>query len=186
MKDCETHRRLWRLARCARRRRSASVQAIGFHSAAGMIRQATTTTTCAHSFSRRRHSTRQSRCSARRSPRSMSRPIGRLRTWWFGYAMCTRPVNRFVSRLACSTSRTATGTNILHQWRSESATACASSSMMRLGIPGRPQGEARDIDGLLADDLAASGEGNAVDFRWHSRSATAPAAGHGRAALAIP
>ena len=28
----------------------------------------------------------------------MSRATGRLRTWWFGYAMCTRPVNRFVSR----------------------------------------------------------------------------------------
>ena len=87
--------------------------------------------------------------------------------------------------LACSTSRIATGTNILHSWRSESATACASSSMMRLGIPGRPQGEARDIDGLLADDWPLPEKATMLIFAGISICRT-PAAGHGRAALAIP
>ena len=96
---------------CARRRPSANVQATGFHSVVGAIRQATSKkTTCARWFSRRRHSTRRSRSSARRSSRSMSRPTGRLRTWRFGYAMCTRPVNRCVSAMAYSTSLIATDT----------------------------------------------------------------------------
>ena len=54
----------------------------------------------------------------------------------------------------------------------------------RLGIPGRPQGEARPVHGLLADDLAESGEGDAADFWWHAGSAGAPAPGHRRAAVA--
>ena len=85
---------------------------------------------CARWFSRRRRSMRRSRSWARRSSRSMSRPTGRWRTWWFGCAMCIRPVNCCASALACSTSRIATDTKNPNRWRRESATACASSSTM--------------------------------------------------------
>ena len=62
-------------------------------------------------FSRRRHSMSRSRSLALRSSRSMSRPTGRLRIWSFGYATCTRPVNRCVSAMVCSTSLIARATN---------------------------------------------------------------------------
>ena len=47
----------------------------------------------------------------------------------------------------------------------------------RLGVSGRPPGEACAIHGLLADDLALSGEGDAADFWRHARSAGTPARG---------
>ena len=43
----------------------------------------------------------------------------------------------------------------------------------RLGVPSRPQGEARGIHGLLADDLAFSRAGDAADFWRRTRSAAA-------------
>ena len=61
----------------------------------------------------------------------MSRPTGQLRIWSFGYAMCTRPVNRCVSAMACSTSLIARATNSPPCWRQVSVTACASSSTMQ-------------------------------------------------------
>src|SRR5262249_15565422 len=47
-----------------------------------------------------------------------------------------------------------------------------------------PPGETGDIDGLLADDLALSGESDAADFWRHARSAGPPAVGRRRAAVA--
>ena len=106
-------------------------------------------------FSRHRHSIRRSSCSARRSSRSMSRPTGRLRTWRFGYAMCTRRANCCVSAYGVL--------NLTHRDGHEKPALMADRRTLPgaypaqrcgLGIPGRPQGEARVIDGLLADDLA--------------------------------
>jgi predicted acyl esterase len=97
----------------------------------GTIRQVTKAkTTCGLWFSRRRRSMRRSSSWARRSSRSMSHPTGRRQIWWFGYAMCIRPGNRCASALACSTSRAATDMKNPNCWRSENATACASSSTM--------------------------------------------------------
>ena len=121
-----------------------------------------------------------------RSSRSMSRPTGRLRIWWFGYAMCTRPVNRCVSALACSTSRIATDTNSPRLLATGRALPGAHPAQRcGLGVPSRPQGEACDIHGLLADDLASPEKATRADFWRHARSAGTLAQRRRRAALAI-
>ena len=52
-------------------------------------------------------------------------------------------------------------------------------------FPARPQGEACDIDGLLADGLAQSGDGDCVDLCRHARSAATPAQRRRRKTLAF-
>src|SRR5260370_11289431 len=103
MRGCEGHWHLLRLAPCAPRRQLVSVRENGFRSVVHTIRLLISgKTTRARSPSRRRLSIGRSRSSARRSLRSTSPPTGRLRTWWFGYAMCTSPVNRCASAMAHS------------------------------------------------------------------------------------
>ena len=55
----------------------------------------------------------------------------------------------------------------------------------RLGISSRPQSEARNIHGLLADDLAQSGDRDAADICRHARPAATRAQRRRRRALAF-
>src|SRR5262249_43856965 len=57
-----------------------------------------------------------------------------------------------------------------------------SAQRCRLGVPARAQDKARDLHGVLADDLAFARAGDLADFGWHARAAGPPAASHRRAA----
>jgi putative CocE/NonD family hydrolase len=65
--------------------------------------------------------------------------------------------------------------NLTHREDDENPTLLTAGQRYRLGISGRPQGEACDIDDLLADDLARSGSGNADDFCRQPRAFATPA-----------
>ena len=118
----------------------------------------------------------RSRSLARRSSRSMSRPTGRLRIWWFGYAMCTRPVELL---------RVSYGVlNLTHRDGHEQPAPLAIGERYRVRIQLNDAGSVFPAGHKVRLALSTAywpmiwpspETATAADFGWHARSAATPA-----------